>query len=128
MTDYAKINLSEVKDLAPDYGMADFGEARFARSALGAESCGASYYRVNPDHRIAFGHRHEADDEMYLVLSGNGRFKVGDDILDVGPRDLVFVPAQTIRAWEAGPDGMELVAFGTHGGGEAEMVQGWWDD
>jgi hypothetical protein len=32
------------------------------------------------------------------------------------------------RKFEAGPDGMELLATGTHHEGDGDMVQGWWSD
>jgi mannose-6-phosphate isomerase-like protein (cupin superfamily) len=128
MSDYTKINLSEVKDLAPEYGMGDMGEARFARRQLGAEHIGLTLYAMNGGRRIGFGHTHGEVEEVYLVLSGGGRFKVGDEVIDVGPRDVVFVPPGTMREWEAGEDGMELVAFGGHVEGDAEMEPGWWTD
>jgi len=33
-----------------------------------------------------------------------------------------------MRAWESGPDGLELLAFGDHVEGDAEMAMGWWAD
>jgi mannose-6-phosphate isomerase-like protein (cupin superfamily) len=129
MTDYSKLNLDDVKDLAPDFGMEAMGEARFAREGLGAQRIGLAQYRMNPGRRVGFGHRHAACEEMYVVLSGSGRFRVDDDVLDVGPRDVVYCPPQVTREWEAGPDGMELLAFGAHAeGGDAEMERGWWTD
>ncbi len=129
MRDYTKLAIDEVDDLAPQYGMGEMGEARFARSALGAERIGMAYYRLNPGKRLEFGHRHADDEEVYLVASGSGRFKVGDEIFEVAPRDLVFVAPASMRAWEAGPDGMELIAFGGHtDGAGAEMDQGFWED
>ena len=52
MPSYTKLNFSDVKDLAPDFGMSDMGEARFARGALGADRIGLSRYRVNPGQRL----------------------------------------------------------------------------
>jgi mannose-6-phosphate isomerase-like protein (cupin superfamily) len=128
MSDYTKINLSEVKDLAPEYGMGDMGEARFARRQLGAEKIGLTYYKMNGGNRVGFGHTHSEVEESYVVLSGAGRFKVEDDIFDVGPRDVVYVGPGAIREWEAGEDGMEMLAFGGHAEGDAEMKPGWWTD
>ena len=59
---------------------------------------------------------------------GGGRFKVEDDIFDVGLRDVVYVPPNAVREWEAGAGGMEMLAFGGHVEGDAEMKQGWWTD
>jgi quercetin dioxygenase-like cupin family protein len=127
MSEYTKINIGEVEDLAPQYGMDQVTEARFARGALGAQQIGMAYYAVKPGQRLPFGHRHADDEEVYLVQSGAGRFKVGDDVFDVGPRDVVFVPPDSMRSWEAGEDGMELIAFGGHTvGAGADMDQAFW--
>ena len=63
-TAYRKINLADVKDLAPEYGMGDFGQARFARDAIGAEGIGLAHYRVNAGQRISFGHTHRESEEV----------------------------------------------------------------
>jgi quercetin dioxygenase-like cupin family protein len=129
MTTYRKLNLDEVKDLAPDFGMQTMGQARFAREALGAERIGLAEYRMNPGQRVGFGHRHADSEEVYLVLSGAGRFRVDDDVFEVGSRDVVYCPPQVLREWEAGPEGMALLAFGAHAeGGDAEMAREWWTD
>ena len=128
MSDYTKINVADVKDQAPDFGMAEIGESRFARQQLGAENIGLTYYKVNPGKRLGFGHTHAEVEETYFVVSGGGRFKVQDDIFDVGQRDIVYVPPKAVREWEAGGDGMELLAFGGHVEGDAEMMQGFWTD
>jgi len=127
MSNYTKINIAEVEDLAPQFGMSETGESRFARGALGAQRIGLAYYKVNPGRRLGFGHRHAEDEEVYLVQSGSGRFKVGDEVFSVGPRDVVFVPPDSMRSWEAGEDGMELIAFGGHTeGAAADMDQEFW--
>jgi mannose-6-phosphate isomerase-like protein (cupin superfamily) len=129
MTDYTKLNLDDVKDLAPDFGMGAMGQARFAREALGADRIGLANYRMNGGQRLGFGHRHDDSEEVYVVIAGSGRFRVGDDVFDVGRRDVVYCPPQAMREWEAGPDGMELLAFGAHAeGGDTEMERGWWSD
>ena len=56
-----------------------------------------------------------------------GRFKVGDEVFGVGPHDVVFVPPHSMRSWEAGDDGMALIAFGGHTeGAGADMDQEFW--
>ncbi len=127
MPTYTKLNFSEVKDLAPDYGMSEMGEARFARGALGAERIGVTRYLMNPGRRVGFGHRHPDSEEAYVVLAGSGRFQINDDVVDVVAYDIVYCPANTMREWEAGPDGMEVLAFGQHTDGEnTEMDREFW--
>jgi len=129
MATYKKVNFSEVKDLAPDYGMDGVGEARFARGDLGAERIGLARYRLRPGKRLGFGHSHGESEEVYVVLAGSGRFRVGDDVFAVGPDDVVYCPPEAMREWEAGDDGMEMLAFGAHTEGEShEMKQDFWTD
>ncbi|HEY1540740.1 MAG TPA: hypothetical protein VGF63_15160 [Solirubrobacteraceae bacterium] len=125
-TQHTTTNLDDIKDLAPEHGMGEIGEARFARTALGAEKIGLANYRMNAGRRLGFGHRHGEVEEIYLILAGSGRFKIEDEIIEVGARDVVYCPPSAMREWEAGPDGMEIVAFGGHAEGEAEMQKDWW--
>ncbi len=126
MTTYSKVNITEVKDLAPDFGMSDMGQARFARQALGAENIGLTHYQMNSGRRVGFGHRHEHQEEVYVVLAGAGRFKVDDEIFPVAAHDVVYVAPGAMREWEAGDEGLEMLAFGEHRENDAEMQPGWW--
>jgi mannose-6-phosphate isomerase-like protein (cupin superfamily) len=128
MSHHATKNIDDAEDMAPGYGMGDMGQARFLRKDLGMEGVGMANYKMNAGQRIGFGHAHAESEEIYVVLSGNGRFKVEDEIVDVGERDVVYCGKDTMRGWEAGPDGMELLAFGHHVEGDATMEQGWWTD
>jgi hypothetical protein len=50
-----------------------------------------------------------------------------DEVVDVRQWDAVRVAAETTRSFEAGPDGLELLAFGAHtDSGDVETVQGFW--
>src|SRR3984957_18279988 len=110
MSEYTKINVGAVEDLAPQYGRDEVCEARCPPWALGASQIGMAHYTLKPGQRLPFGHRHAEDEEVYLVQSGAGRFKIGDDVFAVGPQDVVFVPPDLMRSWEAGEDGMALIA------------------
>jgi uncharacterized cupin superfamily protein len=128
MSSHTKINLRQVDDLAPKFGMQELGESRFAREALGAERIGLAHYRINPGQRIGFGHRHGEAEEVYVVLAGSGRFKVEDEVFPVAEKDVVYCRPRSMRGWEAGPEGLEMLAFGGHAENDAEMQPGWWTD
>jgi mannose-6-phosphate isomerase-like protein (cupin superfamily) len=131
VANYTHINFkTDVEDMAPKFGFAPNLESRFARRPLGLEKSGVSYYRVAPGYRIPFGHKHGEQEEVYLLLSGSARMKLDDDIVDLGPLDLLRVPGEVTRAFEAGPEGAEIVAFGAPNteNQDAEMVQDWWTD
>jgi quinol monooxygenase YgiN len=120
------VNLDEVEDMAAKMGFGDMGEARFARGELGALGTGISLQRVKPGVRQAFGHSHHLDEEIYVVLSGSGKVAVDDEVRDVRTRDAIRVAPASVRAFEAGPDGLELLAMGAHHPGDPVMAPGWW--
>jgi len=127
---YTLKNLKQVDDSAPAFGMSPDVEARFARKALGSRRVAVSYQRLLPDVRMPFGHTHAGQEEIYIVLSGSGRAKVGDEIIDLQQWDALRVDPQTMRAIEAGPDGIEYLALGGPIGeqNDADMVNDWWND
>jgi uncharacterized cupin superfamily protein len=117
-------NLREVDDMAPRFGFEAVQEARFAHNDLGAESTGLAFHRVKPGCRQAFAHRHEQAEEIYVVLTGRGRIKLDEDIRDVAPLDAIRISPQVARAFEAGPDGLELLVFGPRHAGDGEVLSG----
>ena len=123
---YAKKNLREVEDQARNHGLSDMQEARFPREDLGAEQTGVNYLTIKPGQREAFAHRHREAEELYVVLSGSGRVKLDDELVELEQLDAVRVSPGTARTFEAGPDGLEVLIFGPRREGDAEMVQDFW--
>ena len=125
---YTQIKLEDVDDVAPANGFDERWEARVAREALDAEQTGLTHFRLRPGKRSPFAHRHRQAEEVYLVLSGSGRIKLDDEFLDVGALDAVRVAPQVARAFEAGPEGLEFIAFGPHREADGEPVRDSWVD
>jgi mannose-6-phosphate isomerase-like protein (cupin superfamily) len=131
MAAYTKVNLREdVDDQAPNFGLAPDLEARMARVPLELEHSGISYQRLAPNFRVPFGHRHKNQEEIYIVVNGSVRVKLGDEVIELKPWDAVRVPKETMRGFEAGPEGVEILAVGAPntGPGDAEVEQDWWSD
>lgn len=130
MGDYTIKNMKEVEDQAPKFGFSPSLEARFAREDLGLTKSGISYQRLAPNYRIPFGHRHGEQEEIYVVAGGGGRLKLDDEVIEVRQWDAVRIPRETVRCVEAGPEGLELLAFGAPntGGGDVDMIENWWTD
>jgi uncharacterized cupin superfamily protein len=128
MADYTVVNLKEVEDQAPKFGLSPQLEARMARVALGLENSGVSYQRIAPSFRVPFGHKHRNQEEIYVLVSGSARIKLEDEVVDLKPFDAVRVAKDTMRGFEAGPEGAEFIAIGAPntGPGDADTVQGWW--
>jgi mannose-6-phosphate isomerase-like protein (cupin superfamily) len=129
MSAYTKLNLKDVEDQAPKFEMTDL-EFRSARVPLELENSGLSYLRIAPNFRMPFGHRHNVQEEVYVLLSGSARLKLDDEVIDLKPLDAVRVDKDTVRNFEGGPDGAEMIAIGAPhtGPGDADMVDGWWMD
>jgi len=128
--DYSIKNLKQVEDSAAKHGYSEMGEARFANSALDAENTGLAYHVLRPNKRQAFAHRHDKAEEIYVVLSGSGRIKLDDDVVELETMDAVRLAPSVVRALEAGPDGLELLAFGPRheADGEIVAIDGFWKD
>jgi mannose-6-phosphate isomerase-like protein (cupin superfamily) len=121
-------NLADVEDLAAKYGYGELQESRFAHDDLGADATGLSHHRLRPGKRQPFGHRHHEAEEIYVVLAGSGRARLDDEIVELRALDALRVAPGTARAFEAGDDGMEFLAFGPRMPGDAEMLKDFWTD
>ncbi len=121
--DYTIRNLQEIEDIAPKFGFSEVQEARFPREQVGAETIGFAYHVIHPSKRGG-AHRHENAEEVYVVLAGSGRIKLGDEIHELSPLDAIRVAPHVARAFEAGPDGLQILAFGPRHAGDGEMLEG----
>jgi quinol monooxygenase YgiN/mannose-6-phosphate isomerase-like protein (cupin superfamily) len=125
---YTLRNLAEAEDQAAKYGYGEMGEARFVSDDLDAERTGVSHQRLRPGKRQMFAHRHHRAEEVYVVVAGSGRVRIEDEIVELGPLDAIRIGPEQTRALEAGPDGLEFLAFGARARGDAEIVPDWWTD
>jgi len=105
-------------------------DARMARGAMESRDIGVSHFRYRAGYQAEGGHRHREQEEAYLVVGGSGRMRVGDDTVELAPWDLVRVAPETVRAFAAGPDGLEVVAIGgpKPEGGDGELAEISWPD
>jgi mannose-6-phosphate isomerase-like protein (cupin superfamily) len=126
--DYKIVNIKELEDMAVKFGLSPNVEARFGRSATDAKQGGFSYQKLAPDFRQPFGHRHERQEEFYVVLAGSGRITLEDESRDLKQWDVVRVAPTVARGFEAGPDGLEFLVFGAGETGDAEMIESFWED
>src|SRR4051794_3165873 len=127
-------NLKEdLEDLGSNFDGAPDLEFRAATKALELERSGLSYQRVPPGYRFPYGHTHETQEEVYVVVRGSGRMKLDDEIVELKEWDAVRVPPGTWRGYEAGPEGLEILVMGAPNLGEnprddVEGERDWWAD
>ncbi len=118
---YTIKNLRDLDDVAPRFGFDSIQEARFAFRALDADDTGLAYHVIKADQHGG-AHRHEAAEEIYVVIAGGGRVNLDGEIAELRRLDAVRVAPQVARAFEAGPDGLELLVFGPRHDGDGEIL------
>src|SRR6266508_4403766 len=119
MSAYSIVNLKE--EVEDSMGERAPGiEGRFARKHLDSEHLGISYLRYS----------HREQEEAYVVISGSGQVRLDDEIRELRCWDVVRVNPATVRAFEAGDDGLELIAIGSDrpDGGDGVFVDPAWID
>jgi mannose-6-phosphate isomerase-like protein (cupin superfamily) len=77
---------------------------------------------------VPFGHHHSYQEEVYVVVAGSARIKIGDETVELGTWDAVRIAPDMPRGMEGGPEGAEILAFGAPSkeNGDAEMVRDFW--
>ena len=125
MSAYSIINLHELE--GSSNAQSDV-MARFGRSQLDSEHLGVSYFRYGPGFRSSMGHRHREQEEAYVVVGGSGRIKLDDEVRDLKQWDVIRVAPPTARAFEGGPEGLEIIAVGSDRpeGGDGERIEEFW--
>ena len=128
MSSYTIVNLKEIDDSAGE--RAPGIEGRFSRKHLDSEHLGISYFRYAPGVRSPMAHSHREQEEAYIVVSGSGRIRLDDAIHELRQWDVVRIAPATVRAVEAGGDGLELIAVGSdrpEGGDGVPAPSAWID-
>ena len=130
MSDYTIVNLGDVENVAPRFQMPEGMDVRFPKRQLGCTIGGVGIEKLPSGVRTPFGHTHSEQEELYVIAEGSGRVKIEDEVRDLRTWDIVRVGSNTMRNFEAGPDGITIIAFGAPIAEEndGEIVPGWWAD
>jgi mannose-6-phosphate isomerase-like protein (cupin superfamily) len=130
MADYTICAAGDAPDVLGDYP----GEMRFLTGPLGTEQVALTYRRM-PQHtggKGSYGHRHKTQEEIYFVVSGRLLFKLGDELIEVGPLTAVRVAPEVVRSvWNDRPEDAELLIVSKRVGdpsADSEFVEGFWPD
>jgi len=128
MSSYTLLNLLEVDDSVA--GRMQGLEGRFARTLLESRDLGVSHFRYAPDRRSAKGHRHGVQEEAYIVVAGSGQALLDGEVRDLRLWDVLRVAPETVRAFAAGPDGLDLIVVGgpKPESGDGEMLDVVWPE
>jgi quercetin dioxygenase-like cupin family protein len=128
MSRFAKVNLMDLENVVGDRlpGL----DGRFARTPLESRDLGVSRWRYEPNLRSPIGHSHREQEEAYVVLGGGGRVLLDGEVVELRPWDVVRVAPEVVRAFESGPEGLDLIAVGgpRPEGGDGVQVEAAWPD
>jgi quercetin dioxygenase-like cupin family protein len=128
MSDYALVNLLELENALAS--RVEGVEGRFGRAALESRDLGVSHWRYAPGVRSPMGHSHREQEEAYVVVGGSGRVLLDGEVRELRQWDAVRVAPGVVRAFEAGADGLELIAVGgpKPEGGDGQMGDAPWPE
>jgi quercetin dioxygenase-like cupin family protein len=128
MSGFSVVNLLEVENSVGD--RAPGVEGRFARQQLDSRDLGVSLFRYAPDLRSPFAHAHREQEEAYVVVAGSGRILLDGEVRELRKWDVVRVAPEVVRAFEAGPEGLDLIAVGgpKPEGGDGVRGEASWPD
>jgi mannose-6-phosphate isomerase-like protein (cupin superfamily) len=123
--DWTKANFDELRDVSPEHVQIQW---RFAREALRSTELGVSRFTYEPGARMPWGHRHREQEEVYVVISGSGRAKLDDEIVELKVSDVLRVAPPVIRSFEAGPEGLDVICIGGRKpkGGDTQRFEAFW--
>jgi quercetin dioxygenase-like cupin family protein len=122
MSRFAVVNLLEIDDSVGE--RAPGIEGRFARKHLDSRDLGVSLFRYAPNLRSPMAHSHREQEEAYVIVGGAGRILLDDETRDLRQWDVVRVAPEVVRSFEAGPDGLEILAVGGPKPEEGDGVPG----
>jgi mannose-6-phosphate isomerase-like protein (cupin superfamily) len=129
MSDFSIVSADEVEDA---YAGEDVpGEFRAMTEALGAEQVAVTLIRVPPhsDFEQGTGHKHEGQEELYIVTRGTLTMRFGDEVREVGAGSAVRVAPQTVRSHRnLGDEPVELWAVSRkQEEGDSTKVDDFWE-
>lgn len=108
------VALEDIEPALQDHGPVHRTRGDLGRAA-GSELAGLQHVTVPPGRRSSVRHCHSHDEELFVVLEGGATLLLGDERHDVRPGSIIARPPGTgvAHCFEAGEDGLVLLAYGT---------------
>lgn len=90
---------------------AAFRGKEFLKDALGTTGCELSFGSLEPGQAVPFFHDHKQNEEVYIILAGEGRMQVGDQVFDIAAGSVVRVSTGAARNLKAGSEPLVYVCI-----------------
>ncbi len=132
MGDYKVVKREDATDWMGEYP--GLGEMRSFTDALDAEQVAFTWRLMPPGTggKGSYGHRHKDQEEIYFVTRGTVQFKLGDDVVEIGPHSAVRVGTDEFRAvHNDGPEDAELIICSIRAKGdeaEGDKLDDFWPE
>jgi len=119
----------QVEHIGPwaDMGKYSFGQLVgkvFTRDSLGLTGCEISLNLVKPGQGMPFLHAHRQNEEVYIVVAGNGLFHLDGQELDIVEGDVIRVAPSVARGYHAGELGLHLICVQAKAGSLEQVTRG----
>ena len=130
MSNYTVISREDADDVLGDYP----GEMRMLTGPLGSEQVAISWRRMpaGSGGRGSYGHFHKTQEEILYVISGRLQAKLDDDVIELGPGQVVRIAPQCVRSvHNDGPEDVEIVLVSVRLDdvrGDVDMVPDFWPE
>jgi mannose-6-phosphate isomerase-like protein (cupin superfamily) len=124
MPNYSKTNYADIENSSKSEGI----EAKFSRSTLETQDFGVSLFKYAPDFQSTMGHKHQVQEEAYVVVGGSGQILIDGEVIELKLWDVLRVEPEAVRAFAAGSEGLNIIAVGGDKpeGGDGERVEVTW--
>jgi quercetin dioxygenase-like cupin family protein len=122
MSRFATVNLLDVEDSVGE--RAPGIDGKFGRKHLDSRDLGVSLFRYAANLRSPMAHSHREQEEAYVIVSGSGRVLLDGEVHELRQWDVLRVAPEVVRAFEAGPDGLDIVAVGGPKPADGDGVMG----
>jgi len=132
MGDYKVVKREDATDWMGEYP--GLGEMRSFTDPLDAEQVAFTWRLMPPGTggKGSYGHRHKDQEEIYFVTRGTVQFKLGDDVVEVGPHSAVRVGTDEFRSvHNDGPEDAELIICSIRAKGdeaEGDKLDDFWPE
>jgi quercetin dioxygenase-like cupin family protein len=130
VSNYTVISREDADDVLGDYP----GEMRMLTGPLGSEQVAISWRRMpaGSGGRGSYGHFHKTQEEILYVISGRLQAKLDDDVIELGPGQVVRIAPQCVRSvHNDGPEDVEIVLVSVRLDdvrGDVDMVPDFWPE
>jgi mannose-6-phosphate isomerase-like protein (cupin superfamily) len=131
VSSYSIVTSDEAPDMMAQYE--GFGEMRFFAEPLATEQVAFTWRLMPPGSggKGSYGHRHRDQEEIYFVVRGNLEFKLGDEVVEVGPRTAVRIASDLFRSVHNSSDEeaeMVIVSVRSDDEDQTEMTPDFWPE